>query len=180
MISAIGDRLRFARKNIAKLTLGQVHEYEGILASHLSEMETNKKQPTAETIARLAMRYKVSADYLLGLVDDPEPANAEPLPPTVREVVALARHWPDARQQELLDHARVIERAQAAARLGELDRMMAMFAAAEDGPELVQHIEELLRAARRGDTATVERLWSVILAGRGITEQRPQQAPQQG
>lgn len=46
------------------LTLGQVHEYEGILASHLSEMETSKKQPTAETIARLAMRYKVSISLI--------------------------------------------------------------------------------------------------------------------
>lgn len=175
----IGERLRECRKR-SKYSVKDAAAKLSISKSYISMLESGDSKPNWELLGGLAHLYQVSADYLLGLVDDPEPANAEPLPPTVREVVALARHWPDARQQELLDHARVIERAQAAARLGELDRMMAMFAAAEDGPELVQHIEELLRAARRGDTATVERLWSVILAGRGITEQRPQQAPQQG
>jgi len=142
-----------------------------------------EKQPPAqfELLARIARHYGVSADYLLGIVDDPQPVHGEDLPPTVREIVHLAVEWPPARQQELLDHAYVLHKAQQRANLGEYDRLMAMFAAAEDGPELAAMLEDLLRAVDAGDAATAQRLWARILAGRGVTaKQRPQQAPQQG
>ena len=39
--------------------------------SHVSEMENGKKTTTAEKIAAICEHYQVSANYLLGLSDDP-------------------------------------------------------------------------------------------------------------
>ena len=41
--------------------------------SQISEMENGKKTTTAEKIALICEHYRISADYLLGLTDDPEP-----------------------------------------------------------------------------------------------------------
>ncbi len=127
----------------------------------------------------IADHYGVSADYLLGITDDPSPRRGEALPAPVQEVVSLAVAWPDARQQELLAHAQVLNDAQRAANLGEYDRLMAMFAAAEDGPVLVAMIDDLLRAVDAGDATAVRRLLGRIAEGRGAAAQQPQQAGEQ-
>lgn len=41
--------------------------------SQISEMENGKKSTTVEKLALICEHYKVSADYLLGLSDDPTP-----------------------------------------------------------------------------------------------------------
>ena len=43
----------------------------GTVKSHISEMENGKKTTTSEKIAKICQHYHVSADYLLGLSDDP-------------------------------------------------------------------------------------------------------------
>ena len=45
----------------------------GIAKSRVSEIESGKNTTTAEKIALICEHYKISADYLLGLSDDPEP-----------------------------------------------------------------------------------------------------------
>lgn len=57
----------------------QNHETQKVLAeaigmakSHISEIEKGKQTTTAEKIALICGHYHVSADYLLGLSDDPE------------------------------------------------------------------------------------------------------------
>lgn len=40
--------------------------------SHISEMEKGKNTTTIEKFALICEHYQVSADYLLGLSDDPE------------------------------------------------------------------------------------------------------------
>ena len=40
--------------------------------SHISEMEKGKMTTTIEKLALICEHYKVSANYLLGLSDDPE------------------------------------------------------------------------------------------------------------
>lgn len=107
----VGERLRLARER-SGLSLGQVREYEGIQKGHLSEMEQGTKNPTGQTVARLAVRYRTSADYLLCLTDDPSPRRDEPLPEAVRNLVELARDLVPGRQDELLAHARVLEEAE--------------------------------------------------------------------
>ena len=45
----------------------------GIAKSRVSEIESGKNTTTAEKIALICEHYKISADYLLGLSDNPEP-----------------------------------------------------------------------------------------------------------
>lgn len=45
----------------------------GISRSRISEMENGKNTTTIENFALICEHYKVSADYLLGLSDNPEP-----------------------------------------------------------------------------------------------------------
>lgn len=40
---------------------------------HISEIERGNRTTSAERIALICEHYKVSADYLLGLTDDPAP-----------------------------------------------------------------------------------------------------------
>ena len=41
--------------------------------SQISEMENGRKGTTMERLAQLCTHYHVSADYLLGLIDEPRP-----------------------------------------------------------------------------------------------------------
>ena len=45
----------------------------GVSVTQISEMETGKKGTTLARLALICQHYHVSADYLLGLTDDPEP-----------------------------------------------------------------------------------------------------------
>jgi transcriptional regulator with XRE-family HTH domain len=66
-MSGIGARLRRAREN-AGLTLGQVAEYEGISPQYLHKLEKEINRPNVwALLVRLAKRYGVSADQLLGI-----------------------------------------------------------------------------------------------------------------
>jgi transcriptional regulator with XRE-family HTH domain len=69
----VGERLREMREQ-AGLSLGQVGAYEGVTPQYLSQLEKGVRAPNVwPLLARLARRYKTSADYLLGLSDDPRP-----------------------------------------------------------------------------------------------------------
>ena len=65
-----GLRLQEVRKlhNETQKDLGDII---GTRQTNVSEMESGKKTTTAEKIARICRHYRVSADYLLGLSDDP-------------------------------------------------------------------------------------------------------------
>lgn len=57
----------------ADLTQEAVARAIGITQRKYSYMETGTQQLTDELIVKLARFYRVSADYLLGLTDDPTP-----------------------------------------------------------------------------------------------------------
>ena len=67
-----GQRLYEMRKknHETQTDLGNVM---GLAKSRVSEIESGKNTTTAEKIALICEHYKISADYLLGLSDDPEP-----------------------------------------------------------------------------------------------------------
>lgn len=48
-------------------------ELLGLSVPQVSEMERGKKGTTLEKLALICAHYQVSADYLLGLTDDPAP-----------------------------------------------------------------------------------------------------------
>lgn len=67
-----GQRLLEQRK-LNHETQPDLAEVLDTVKSHISEMEKGKVTTTIEKLARICEHYKVSADYLLGLSDDPNP-----------------------------------------------------------------------------------------------------------
>ena len=57
------------------LSAREVSETLGILPPAYSRYETGRYVPRADDIVKLAAKYRVSADYLLGISDDPTPAD---------------------------------------------------------------------------------------------------------
>ena len=71
-----GARLRCLRQ--------KHHEAQGVLggllgvtATQISDIEKGKASTTLEKLAAICEHYKVSADYLLGLTNDPTPVHRE-------------------------------------------------------------------------------------------------------
>lgn len=103
----IGERLREQREK-AELDIGQVAEYESISKSYVSQLETGKNQPNWDLLARLATRYKTSADYILGLTSDSSPVKKENFPVYGREILDLMKDLSESRQLELVQIAQVL------------------------------------------------------------------------
>ena len=53
-----------------RLSQKQLAEYIKTTNSSISDWETGRSQPDLETLARLAVFFEVSIDYLLGLEDE--------------------------------------------------------------------------------------------------------------
>lgn len=66
-----GKRLLEVRKQNHE-TQPDLAKVIGTVKSHISEMENGKMTTTIEKFALICEHYKVSADYLLGLSDNPE------------------------------------------------------------------------------------------------------------
>lgn len=64
------QRLREVRKQAGE-SRAALGEALGLSISQISEMENDRKGTTLEKLAVLCRHLNVSADYLLGLTDDP-------------------------------------------------------------------------------------------------------------
>ena len=64
------QRLREVRKQAGE-SRAMLGEALGLSISQISELENNRQGTTLERLAVLCRHYNVSADYLLGLTDDP-------------------------------------------------------------------------------------------------------------
>ncbi|MDE7010699.1 MAG: helix-turn-helix domain-containing protein [Oscillospiraceae bacterium] len=67
-----GERLYEARTKHQE-TQAELAAALGIGKSRVSEMESGKNTTTMEKLVLLCEHYNISADYLLGLSDDPRP-----------------------------------------------------------------------------------------------------------
>lgn len=65
-----GKRVLEIRKRCHE-TQGDLGGAIGMSRNNVSEMESGKKTTVSEKIARICRHYHISADYLLGLSDDP-------------------------------------------------------------------------------------------------------------
>lgn len=75
----IGDRLKEQRQR-AGLTQAQAAELEGLSRQYIWKLEEGENEPPAwPLLVKLARRYQCSADYLLGLTDDPAAELSAPL-----------------------------------------------------------------------------------------------------
>ena len=64
------SRLKELRKNL-NLTQKQVAEVMGVMEQAYQRYEYGKKEPSISKLEKLCRYYGVSADYLLGLSDEP-------------------------------------------------------------------------------------------------------------
>ncbi|WP_294474487.1 helix-turn-helix transcriptional regulator [uncultured Intestinimonas sp.] len=67
-----GERLREVRKQCGEAQTA-IAKLIDVSVPQVSDMENGKKTTTVEKMALICEHYRVSADYLLGLTDDPTP-----------------------------------------------------------------------------------------------------------
>jgi transcriptional regulator with XRE-family HTH domain len=89
---SLSQRLRELREQRG-LTGRAAATYLKISSAHVSDLENAKAKPSLDLLARLAVYYRTSIDYLLGLTNDPSPT-----PGSVAEAPALTPE-----QQQLLE-----------------------------------------------------------------------------
>lgn len=65
----INERMRELR-NEKKLTIKQVADYVGLVPTAICNYESGIREPSITTIKKLCDLYEVSADYLIGRVDN--------------------------------------------------------------------------------------------------------------
>jgi len=79
-------------RNRHKWTQTELADRSGLSQNAISAYESGKKQAGSTAIAALARALECSADYLLGLTDDPAPcASASALTPHEQAVIAAFR-----------------------------------------------------------------------------------------
>lgn len=67
-----GQRIREARKAKGE-TQEELGALLGLKKAQISEIERGNRVTTPERMAIICRHYRISADYLLGLTDDPRP-----------------------------------------------------------------------------------------------------------
>lgn len=70
MALTIGERIKYLRQ-CRKKTLDELAEELETTKTTLSRYENNKRVPDADFVVKLAKHYRVSADYILCLSDNP-------------------------------------------------------------------------------------------------------------
>ncbi len=90
----LGLRLKEVR-NRKGLSQGQVAEYAGVSQSTLSDLERGEIAPkTVDALVNLATYFDCSADYLLGLTDDPRRPDRRVVTPEALSVIELVNSLP--------------------------------------------------------------------------------------
>lgn len=79
-----GTRLRELRKqkNISQTTLGNLL---GVTATQISDMEMGESATSMARLHELCQYFSVSADYFMGLTDDPTPYNQSRAPRLIED-----------------------------------------------------------------------------------------------
>ena len=71
-----GLRLKKLRKQAGEKQ-AELAELLGVKPNQIVEMENGRKTTTFEKLTIICQHYNVSADYLLGLIDEPRPLQKE-------------------------------------------------------------------------------------------------------
>ena len=71
-MSSIGSRLKYLRKR-KKLTQTQISDITSIPRETLSRYENDSRTPDIPILTELCRLYNCSADFILGLIDTPDP-----------------------------------------------------------------------------------------------------------
>jgi len=98
-----GHRIRQIRESLG-WTQDDLAEALDVGVLQINRYENDKSKPSADALSRLAMVFGCSADYLLGLTDDPTPKSMETGNLNPKERVALSA-W---RRGERIEAIKVI------------------------------------------------------------------------
>lgn len=104
MKQLIQNRIRTARAD-AELSQMQIEAYDGIKQSTVSQWESGLIPFAVVALRKLAMRYHVSADYLLGLTDAPDPAAQSAIPVEAIQLAEIYAQLPGQQKRIVLDLA---------------------------------------------------------------------------
>lgn len=86
----LGNRLRELRLS-NHYTQDDLAEMLDVGANQINRYENNKTEPSGEVVARIAKLLNTSADYLLGLTDDPRPGAQTELSPQEWAIISALR-----------------------------------------------------------------------------------------
>jgi transcriptional regulator with XRE-family HTH domain len=161
-MNVLGQRLRQLR-DVNALTQGQVAVYAGVAQTSYSALERGLVYPkTVDAIVDLARFYEVSADYLLGLTDDPTPVGrAETPPPYALEMADAMRRLGPLQSERLCIMARAWAEHEEERRRNQAERVALLDALAQRiGGENASTIDALLTEAVAADDdgASLDRL----------------------
>lgn len=143
-----GQRIHWLRRDTAKVKQKDLSVVLGIAQSYLSDMEADKREPSAEVTRRLAEALNTTTDYLLLRTDDPSPPkDAEPTTFSAEAKEAadmIDDMYPDLRVQALRAvrgiHSHYLEHAWRDQAIKEL----LVLIEATKGPEYRQDVERRL------------------------------------
>jgi len=103
----LATRLR-ERRERRNLKNSQVALYMGLSTAHVSYLESGKREPSLDLLVRLAEYYHCSTDYLLGLTDDPRPANKQAMSEAAVDAVNLIDSLPPEKRPSAVELLRAI------------------------------------------------------------------------
>lgn len=136
----IGDRLKEQRQR-AGLTQSQAAELEGLSRQYIWKLEEGENEPPAwPLLVKLARRYQCSADYLLGLTDDPAAELSAPLTGEVLTLLERLTALPGSVQTmavELLGVVARYEEARRTERVGDWNALVQLLEKLSDDASVV-------------------------------------------
>lgn len=103
----LARRLR-ERRERRNLKNSQVALYMGVSTAHVSNIESGSREPSLDLLVRLADYYRCSTDYLLGLTDDPRPANKQALSEAAVDAINLIDSLPPEKRPSAVELLRAI------------------------------------------------------------------------
>lgn len=111
LAQTLGQAARGARERLG-LTQAQVADMIGLAHVVYNRLENAKMLPSVPTLVRLCDALRASSDELLGRPRSPNESKARPSqedPPSVHQLLTLARKLDESKRQALLTVARALQ-----------------------------------------------------------------------
>jgi transcriptional regulator with XRE-family HTH domain len=157
-MGTVPERLRLLRlgRNYSR---DAIADAVGMGRSTLTEWESSTPRAFAH-LARLAERYGVSADYLLGLTDDPTPlGRGEAPPPYSQEMTEILRRLGPLQAERLVVMAQAwADHEDARRQAARIEMRIDQIAEELGGESFDAVMDALLLAARTGDAVDLRAL----------------------
>lgn len=104
-LETTGQRIYWLRRTTAKMLQKDLAAALGVAQSYVSDMEADKREPSAEVARKIADVLNTTTDYLLLRTDDPSPPkDAEPTflsDEAAQAATMIDEMYPDLRSQAL-------------------------------------------------------------------------------